>query len=120
MPIYEYECKNCGQRFDKLQPMAADPLTECELCGKGPVRRVPHSAGVIFKGSGWYATDNRKGGSSGSSSSSSIGEGGNGGGDSSKSDSSKSKNSSSSDGSSKSASESKSSAESSKSTSAGE
>ncbi|MDQ6695776.1 MAG: hypothetical protein M3014_15430 [Chloroflexota bacterium] len=59
MPIYEYECKNCGQRFDKLQPVTSESLTECILCGKGPIRRVIQAVGVIFKGSGWYATDNR-------------------------------------------------------------
>lgn len=79
MPIYEYECANCGRRFDKLQPMTSEPLTVCELCGKGPVRRVLHPAGVIFKGSGWYVTDNRKSStSSGSAASpSNSGSGGN-------------------------------------------
>jgi len=60
MPIYEYECKSCGKRFEKVQPITAEPLTECVNCGKGPVRRVIHPAGVIFKGSGWYITDSRK------------------------------------------------------------
>ncbi len=59
MPIYEYECAHCGQRFDKLQPVTAERLTECVLCGQGPVRRVIQPVGVIFKGSGWYATDSR-------------------------------------------------------------
>ncbi len=60
MPVYEYECKSCGLRFDKVQPFSAVPLTECEKCGKGPVRRVFQPVGVIFKGSGWYITDSRK------------------------------------------------------------
>ncbi len=60
MPVYEYECKSCGSRFDKLQPFSAAPLTECEKCGKGPVRRIFQPVGVIFKGSGWYITDSRK------------------------------------------------------------
>jgi putative FmdB family regulatory protein len=60
MPIYEYECKECGQRFEKMQPVTAEPLTECLNCGKGPVRRVFHPVGVIFKGSGWYINDSRK------------------------------------------------------------
>jgi putative FmdB family regulatory protein len=60
MPIYEYECKNCGERFDKMQPVTAEPLTECLVCGKGPVRRILHPVGVIFKGSGWYINDSRK------------------------------------------------------------
>ncbi len=60
MPIYEYECKNCNTRFEKLQPITSEPLTECLNCGGGPVRRVLHPVGVIFKGSGWYITDSRK------------------------------------------------------------
>jgi putative FmdB family regulatory protein len=60
MPIYEYECKSCGKRFEKMQPFTAEPLTECENCGQGPVRRVFQPVGVIFKGSGWYITDSRK------------------------------------------------------------
>src|SRR6266576_2161070 len=64
MPIYEYECKNCGKRFEKMQSIMAEPLTECLNCGGGPVRRVLHPVGVIFKGSGWYITDSRKSSSS--------------------------------------------------------
>src|SRR5205823_296612 len=60
MPIYEYECKNCGKRFEKMQSITAEPLTECMICGGGPVRRVLHPVGVIFKGSGWYITDSKK------------------------------------------------------------
>src|SRR4051812_37943560 len=71
MPIYEYECKNCNTRFEKMQSITADPLTECLNCGSGPIRRVMHPVGVIFKGSGWYITDNRKSSSSSSSESSS-------------------------------------------------
>jgi putative FmdB family regulatory protein len=74
MPVYEYECKNCGQRFEKIQPVTSDPLTECMLCGQGPIRRVLHPVGVIFKGSGWYVTDNRNTGKSGGSSASKSGE----------------------------------------------
>ncbi len=60
MPVYEYECKHCGKRFDKLQPITSEPLEECLLCGQGPVRRVFQPVGVIFKGSGWYINDNRE------------------------------------------------------------
>ena len=73
MPIYEYECKECGQRFEKMQPVTAEPLTECINCGKCPVRRVFHPVGVIFKGSGWYINDSRKSTSSDSSDSKSDG-----------------------------------------------
>src|SRR3954447_22679046 len=68
MPIYEYECKNCKTRFDKLQSMTADPLTVCENCGGGPIRRVLQPVGIIFKGSGWYINDSRKSSSSDDSS----------------------------------------------------
>lgn len=67
MPIYEYECQECGERFEKMQPVTAEPLTECVNCGKGPIRRVFHPVGVIFKGSGWYITDSRKSAPSSSS-----------------------------------------------------
>ena len=60
MPIYEYECKNCNTRFEKMQSITAESLTECLNCGGGPIRRVLHPVGVIFKGSGWYVTDSRK------------------------------------------------------------
>ncbi|HKP53451.1 MAG TPA: FmdB family zinc ribbon protein [Chloroflexia bacterium] len=60
MPVYEYECKSCGTRFEKVQPITADPITECVNCGQGPIRRIFHPVGVIFKGSGWYITDSRK------------------------------------------------------------
>jgi putative FmdB family regulatory protein len=59
MPVYEYECKECSNRFEKIQPITADPLKECPNCGQNALRRVFQPVGVIFKGSGWYITDNR-------------------------------------------------------------
>ena len=59
MPIYEYECENCGVRFDRLQSMQADPVRQCPECS-GQVHKVMHAAGIIFKGSGWYITDSKK------------------------------------------------------------
>src|SRR6266567_9206251 len=59
MPIYEYACKECGQKFEKMQPITAEPLKECPNCGKSAIHRVFHPVGVIFKGSGWYITDSR-------------------------------------------------------------
>lgn len=76
MPIYEYECNACGERFEKMQPITAQPLTECLNCGKGPIRRVFHPVGVIFKGSGWYINDSRKSNATGSSESKSTSDGG--------------------------------------------
>jgi putative FmdB family regulatory protein len=59
MPIYLYECGSCGVRFERLQRMADDPLTDCPECD-GQVHRVIQPVGVIFKGSGFYITDNRQ------------------------------------------------------------
>lgn len=76
MPIYEYECKNCSTRFEKLQSITAEPLSECVNCGSGPIRRVLHPVGVIFKGSGWYINDSRTSGRSGGSGGADGSEGG--------------------------------------------
>lgn len=59
MPIYLYQCDSCGLRFERLQRMSEEPLTECPECG-GSVHRVIQPVGVIFKGSGFYITDNRQ------------------------------------------------------------
>ena len=58
MPIYTYECDECGVRFDQRQRFSDDPLSECPECG-GHVHRVPQPVGVVFKGSGWYAKDSK-------------------------------------------------------------
>jgi putative FmdB family regulatory protein len=58
MPTYRYRCKECGHEFEVRQRMSDNPLTECPVC-KGPVRRVVGSVGIVFKGSGFYVTDNR-------------------------------------------------------------
>lgn len=60
MPTYEYQCKTCGHQFEQVQRFSDPPLTECPKCS-GQIRRVIFPAGVIFKGSGWYITDSRKG-----------------------------------------------------------
>ena len=59
MPIYLYECDSCGLRFERLQRMSEEPLTECPECD-GHVHRVIQPVGIIFKGSGFYITDNRQ------------------------------------------------------------
>jgi putative FmdB family regulatory protein len=59
MPIYEYECENCGTRFERLQSMQDEPIHQCPECA-GSVHKLFHPAGIIFKGSGWYITDSRK------------------------------------------------------------
>lgn len=58
MPLYTYRCNENDHEFQARQRMVDDPLTECPICG-GPVRRVVSSVGVVFKGSGFYVTDNR-------------------------------------------------------------
>jgi putative FmdB family regulatory protein len=58
MPLYEYECEACGVRFERRQPITAEPLKDCPECG-GDVHRLIHPVGVIFKGKGFYVTDNR-------------------------------------------------------------
>ena len=66
MPTYEYACEACGIHFERKQHFTDEPLRVCPECG-GPVHRVLHPVGIIFKGPGFYITDNR------SSSSSEIG-----------------------------------------------
>ncbi len=57
MPTYEYECRRTGKHFEKFQSMTDEPLKKCPECG-GPARRIISTgAGVIFKGSGFHATD---------------------------------------------------------------
>jgi putative FmdB family regulatory protein len=58
VPTYEYECTSCGQHVEVFQRITEDPLTSCGVCG-GPLRKVFHPAGIVFKGSGFYATDSR-------------------------------------------------------------
>jgi putative FmdB family regulatory protein len=57
MPLYEYECDVCGQRFEVIRKFSESNLSECTLCGKGPVRRLMSSPAIQFKGTGWYITD---------------------------------------------------------------
>jgi putative FmdB family regulatory protein len=59
MPVYEYVCDACGYGFERIQSFNDDPVEVCPNC-KGKVRRVISPVGVIFKGSGWYITDNRR------------------------------------------------------------
>jgi putative FmdB family regulatory protein len=60
MPTYEYECTSCGHHIEVFQRIAEEPLTTCGVCG-GALRKVFHPAGIVFKGSGFYATDSRSG-----------------------------------------------------------
>ena len=59
MPIYTYRCENCGVQFERRQKFTDDPLTRCPECQKESLRKVYLPVGIVFKGSGFYATDNR-------------------------------------------------------------
>ena len=59
MPIYEYECADCGKHFEIFQKMSAKPLTECRLC-KGALNKLISNCSFQLKGTGWYATDYKK------------------------------------------------------------
>ncbi len=56
MPTYLYECEKCG-RFEEFQKITDNPLEKCPKC-EGEVRKIIGSPGIIFKGSGFYSTDN--------------------------------------------------------------
>ena len=58
MPLYEYECQDCGVRFERRQHINDKPVKTCPECG-GEVHRLIQPVGIIFKGSGFYVTDNR-------------------------------------------------------------
>jgi putative FmdB family regulatory protein len=71
MPTYEYECKKCANRFEVFQKFSENPISVCPKC-KGEVKRlIGGGLGVIFKGSGFYSTDNKKDGKKSSSNGSS-------------------------------------------------
>ena len=75
MPLYEYECEACGERFELIRKFSDPPVDVCALCGKGPIARLQSSPAIQFKGSGFYITDYPKKGEGGK------GEGGKGDGD---------------------------------------
>lgn len=60
MPTYEYTCKKCQQNLEVFQPFSAKTLKTHQDCG-GELQKVFHARGVVFKGSGFYATDSRNG-----------------------------------------------------------
>ena len=59
MPIYTYRCENCGVQFDQPQKFSDPPLSKCPECGKKTLLKVYQPVGIVFKGSGFYATDHR-------------------------------------------------------------
>lgn len=67
MPIYEYLCKKCGHKFERIQKFSDPLVKKCPECG-GKVEQVISAPAVQFKGSGWYVTDYAKKGNSSSKS----------------------------------------------------
>ena len=57
MPLYEYECRKCHHRLEKIQKFSDPPEQVCPQCGKKALERLISPAGIRFKGSGWYETD---------------------------------------------------------------
>ena len=56
MPLYEYQCKKCKHKFEKIQKFSDQPIKKCPECG-GPVEKLLHAPAVQFKGTGWDVTD---------------------------------------------------------------
>ena len=62
MPTYDYECSACHHKWEEFQSITAEPTKKCPECKKNKaVRQIGTGAGIIFKGSGFHATDYRKG-----------------------------------------------------------
>jgi len=59
MPVYAYRCESCGVQFERHQSFSDNPLKRCPECNKNSLRKVIGPVGVVFKGSGFYATDSR-------------------------------------------------------------
>ena len=57
MPIYEYECRECGYRLDALQKMSDPPLSDCPECNQAGLKKLVSAPYFRLKGSGWYETD---------------------------------------------------------------
>jgi putative FmdB family regulatory protein len=56
VPLYEYQCKKCKHKFEKIQKFSDRPIRKCPECGS-PVEKIQHAPAVQFKGTGWYVTD---------------------------------------------------------------
>ena len=59
MPLYDYDCANCGRRFEVIHGVHADPPTACPLCGGGPIKKAIAAPAIHFKGSGWAKKERR-------------------------------------------------------------
>ncbi|MBM4369376.1 MAG: zinc ribbon domain-containing protein, partial [Deltaproteobacteria bacterium] len=54
MPIYEYQCPDCGHPFEALQKFSDDPITTCPRCNQGNVKKLISQTSFVLKGGGWY------------------------------------------------------------------
>lgn len=72
MPVYQYRCLNCLHEYERREGFDASSTQQCPVCG-GTARRVLHAPPIIFKGSGFYVTDNRPGGNGASEAAPSAG-----------------------------------------------
>ena len=61
MPIYEYQCGDCGHGLESLQKLSDPPLTDCPECGKPKLQKQISAAGFRLSGGGWYETDFKSG-----------------------------------------------------------
>ncbi len=93
MPLYEYQCQECGEKTEVIQRFADDPYTICSSCG-GELKKLISAPAIKFKGSGFYVTDYGKGNGKGTAGSDSSSSKDKGGSDSSKSGSDSPKKSS--------------------------
>jgi putative FmdB family regulatory protein len=60
VPLYEYECRKCKHRFERIQRLSEPRIENCPRCKGGKVRKLLSRSAVHFKGSGWYVTDYAK------------------------------------------------------------
>src|SRR5580693_5414646 len=74
VPTYQYRCTECGEDLEVVQKFSDEPLTVCPAC-QGSLRKVFSPVGIVFKGSGFYRNDSRKGSGSDSGSGSGSGDG---------------------------------------------
>ncbi|MGR8920448.1 MAG: FmdB family zinc ribbon protein [Gammaproteobacteria bacterium] len=78
MPIYEYQCDDCGHKLEVMQRMSDDPLKTCPSCNEDALKKLISAVGFQLKGTGWYETDFKN---KGKPAAKSGGEGGTDGGD---------------------------------------
>jgi len=74
MPLYEYQCRACGTRFERIQKYSDPPIDKCPACGGDQVEKLLSSPAIQFKGSGFYITDYARKSDSGEKSRSSSGD----------------------------------------------